>query len=149
MNLRLGKIYESARAASGYTQERWAEYLGVSTEAVRSYELGKYFPTDEVLLRMADISGNKALPYWHLSQKSRVAADILPKLEGTKSLPEAVLALLVQIEDFQEDGLKELMRIAADGKITRDEGPIFDDCLRQLQQLIQKAYALVYAEEEP
>ena len=147
MNLRLGKIYESARTASGFTQERWAEYLGVSTEAVRCYELGKYVPTDEELMRMADISGNKALPYWHLSQKSRVAAEILPKIKKKKSLPEAVLALLVQIEDFQEDGLKQLMRIAADGKITRDETAVFDDCLRQLQQLIQKAYALTYAEE--
>ena len=147
MNLALGKIYANARVASGYTQERWAEYIGVSTEAVRSYELGSYLPTDEVLLKMADISGMKALPYWHLSQKSRVAAEILPKLEGTKSLPEAVLALLVQIEDFQEDGLKELMRIAADGKITRDEAAIFNDCLTQLQKLMQKAFALTYAEE--
>ena len=147
MNLRLGKIYESARAASGYTQERWAEYLGVSTEAVRSYELGKYFTTDEVLLRMADISGNKALPYWHLSQKSRVAAEILPKLEGTKSLPEAVLALLVQIEDFQEDGLKELMRIAADGKVSEDEVAAYRTAVAEIMELIRRAYACGYAKE--
>jgi transcriptional regulator with XRE-family HTH domain len=149
MNLALGKIYESARTSSGYTQERWAEYIGVSTEAVRNYELGNYLPTDEVLLKMADISGMKALPYWHLSQKSRVAAEILPKLEGTKSLPEAVLALLVQIDDFQEDGMQELIRIAADGKVTRDEAAIFNDCLLQLQNLMQKAFALTYAEETP
>lgn len=147
MNLALGKIYANARTASGYTQERWAEYIGVSTEAVRCYELGEYLPTDEVLLKMADISGMKALPYWHLSQKSRVAADILPKLEGTKSLPEAVLALLVQIDDFQEGGMQELIRIAADGKVTRDEAAIFNDCLLQLQNLMQKAFALTYAEE--
>ena len=147
MNLSLGKIYESARTASGYTQERWAEYIGVSTEAVRCYELGTYLPTDEVLLRMADISGNKALPYWHLSQKSRVAAEILPKLEGVKKLPEAVLALMVQVEDFQEDGMKELKRIAADGKVSRDEEAVFRDCLNQVMAVIQKAYALTYAEE--
>lgn len=147
MDRKSGNIYRNARITAGLTQERWAEYLGISPDSVRKYESGEMMPAEDILLMMADISGLKILPYWHLSQKSRVAAEILPKLEETKSLPEAVLALLVQIEDFQEDGLKQLVRIAADGKITRDETAVFDDCLRQLQQLIQKAYALTYAEE--
>lgn len=147
MNLRLGKIYESARTASGFTQERWAEYLGVSTEAVRSYELGKYFPTDEVLLRMADISGNKALPYWHLSQKSRIAAAILPELEDERGLPEAVLGLLIRIDDFRETGMRSLLRIASDGKVSEDEQEAYADAIAQLNNLVRCAYAVGYAKE--
>lgn len=148
MKLELGIIYANARQASGLTQERWAEYLGVSTEAVRSYELGAYLPTDEVLLRMADISGVKALPYWHLSQKSRVASSILPELDGGKTIPEAVLGLLIQIDDFREDGMKELMRIAADGKISDEERSVYQTAMRQLQNLIRRAYELGYAKEK-
>ena len=149
MDRKSGNIYRNARITAGLTQERWAEYLGISPDSVRKYESGEMMPAEDILLMMADISGLKILPYWHLSQKSRVAADILPKLEGTKSLPEAVLALLVQIDDFQEDGMQELIRIAADGKVTRDEAAIFNDCLMQLQNLMQKAFALTYAEETP
>lgn len=149
MKQNLGFIYESARRASGLTQERWSEYLGVSAEAVRGYESGAYFPTDEVLLRMADISGVKALPYWHLSQKSRVAAEILPELSDGKTIPEAVLGLLIRIEDFREDSMKELMRIAEDGKITEDERETYRLAMRRLQEMIRAAYELGYAKETP
>ena len=83
-----GNIYKNARRASGLTQERWAEYLGVSTEAVRQYESGTIMPGDDVLLMMADISGMKILPYWHLSRKSRIAGAILPELDDQKGLPD-------------------------------------------------------------
>ncbi|MBR6353965.1 MAG: helix-turn-helix transcriptional regulator, partial [Oscillospiraceae bacterium] len=46
-------IYRNARQVSGLTQERWAEALGLSAEAVRQYEAGKILPSDEVVLRMA------------------------------------------------------------------------------------------------
>ena len=140
-----GNIYRNARQASGLTQERWAEFLGVSVEAVRQYETGVIMPGEDVLLMMADISGIKALPYWHLSRKSRIAAKILPELEEEKGLPEAVLALLIQIEDFREDGLRRLTRIAADGKVSDDEAEDYEEALRQMTELVRRAYALGYA----
>ena len=96
---------------------------------------------------MADISGVKALPYWHLSRKSRIAAKILPELEEEKGLPEAVIGLLIQTDDFREDGMQELLRIAADGKISDEEKEIYTDSLRQLQELIRRAFALGFAKE--
>ena len=142
-----GNIYRIARRASGYTQERWAEYLGVSPEAVRQYENGTIMPAEDVLLMMADLSGMKILPYWHLSRKSRIAGAILPELDEQKGLPEAVLALLIQIDEFREDGLARLMRIAADGKVSEDESESYDCAISQLQKLIRKAYELGYAKE--
>ena len=145
MELTYGNIYRNARRAAGLTQERWAEFLGISVDSIRNYEAGVSFPQDDVLLQMADISGMKILPYWHLSMKSRIGGRILPELEEEKGLPEAVLALLVQIEDFQETGMKDLARIAADGKISEDEKEVFRNCLRQLRLLIRDAFALGYA----
>lgn len=140
-------IYRSARLAAGLTQERWAEFLGVSVEAVRQYEGGLIMPGEEVLLRMADISGMKILPYWHLSRKSRLAATILPELEEQRGLPEAVLSLLIQIESFQDSGLKALMRIAQDGHVDEQELPEFDEALRQLRDVVRSAYAIGYAKD--
>lgn len=148
MKQSLGNIYKNARQAAGLTQERWAECLGISAESVRQYEAGIIMPGEDVLLMMADISGMKILPYWHLSQKSRIASRILPELEEQKGLPEAVLALLIQIDDFREDGLRRLTRIAADGKISEDEEEDYQEALRQITELVRRAYALGYAETE-
>ena len=142
-----GNIYKNARRASGYTQERWAEFLGISTEAVRQYETGANMPGEAIVLRMADISGMKILPYWHLSQKSRLAAAILPELEEQPALPEAVLGLLIQIEDFKDSGLKKLLRIAADGKVDESEAQEYAEAVVQLLELVKRAYALGYAKE--
>ena len=142
-----GNIYRNARKASGLNQERWAEFLGISPEAVRQYEGGIIMPGEDVLLRMADISGMKILPYWHLSRKSRLAAAILPELDEQQGLPEAVLALLIQIEDFKDSGLKKLLRIAADGKVDQDEAKEYAEAVAQLSELVKRAYALGYAKE--
>lgn len=142
-----GNIYRNARKAAGFTQERWAEFLGISPEAVRQYESDIIMPGEEVLLRMADISGLKILPYWHLSRKSRLAASILPELEEQRGLPEAVLGLLIQIENFQDNGMKALIRIAQDGHVAEDELQDFDEAVQQLRDLVRSAYALGYAKD--
>ena len=143
-----GNIYYNARRAAGLTQERWAEFLGVSTEAVRQYEGGSIMPGEEVLLRMADISGMKILPYWHLSRKSRLAASILPELEQEPGLPEAVLGLLIRIDDFRDGGMEKLLRIAADGKVSDDERQIYAEALAELREVIRAAYAIGYSKDQ-
>ncbi len=146
MKERSGNIYRNARQTAGLTQERWAEYLGISPEAVRQYEGGIIMPGDEVVLKMAEVSGMHILAYWHLVRKSRLAAKILPELEEQKGLPEAVLGLLIQLDDFREDGMKQLVRIAADGKIDEDETEEYLRILEQLRELLRRGYELSYAE---
>lgn len=139
-------IYRTCRKTAGFTQERWAEHLGVSVEAVRQYEGGIIMPGDEVVTRMAEVSGMHIIAYWHLSRKSRLAAAILPELEEQKGLPEAVLGLLIQLDDFREDGMKKLVRIAADGKIDEDETEDYLQILEQLRELLRRGYELSFAE---
>ena len=137
-------IYRIARDTAGLTQERWAENLGISTEAVRQYENGTIMPGDDIVLQMAEISGQLILPYRHLVRKSRVAAAILPELDDELGLSETVLSLLIQIDDFRENGLKQLIRIAADGKISEDEAERYENAMQQLLRIVSLAMSLSY-----
>ena len=140
-----GNIYRDARRTAGLTQERWAELLGLSVEAVRLYEGGKNLPSDEVVLRMAEAAGQWILCYWHLARKSRCAMAILPDVKA-RTLPEAVLNLIVRINDFSKRGLEDLTRLAADGKIDQGEVLAFGECLAELRELVAAAYEIEYAE---
>lgn len=137
-------LYQNARRTAGLTQERWAEVLGISVEAVRQYETDRILPSDEVVLRMAEVAGQPIVCYWHLTHKSRVAGTILPEVSD-RQLPEAVLNLMVKVRDFKASGLEDLTRIAADGKVDNGEMPAYREAIRQLQDLIQAAYELQYA----
>ncbi len=139
-------IYRDARITAGLTQERWAELLGISADSVRAYETDKVTPSDEVVLRMAEAAGQQIVCYWHLIRKSRAAAQLLPTVERG-SLPQAVLDLIVLTEDFQQDGMKTLARLAADGKISADERRDYDEVLEQLRGLIAAALRVQFAEE--
>lgn len=140
-------IYQDARRTAGLTQERWAELLGISVDAVRQYETDRILPSDEVVLRMAEAAGQQIICYWHLIHKSRVAASLLPELDR-KRLPEAVLSLLVAVRHFQDDGMRELTRIAADGKISPEEQADYMTAMEQLQSVVREALHLQFAEEE-
>lgn len=140
-------IYQDARRTAVLTQERWAELLGISVDAVRQYETDRILPSDEVVLRMAEAAGQQIICYWHLIHKSRVAASLLPELDR-KRLPEAVLSLLVAVQHFQDDGMRELTRIAADGKILQEEQADYMTAMEQLQSVVREALHLQFAEEE-
>lgn len=140
-------IYQDARRTAGLTQERWAELLGISVDAVRQYETDRITPSDEVALRMAEAAGQQIICYWHLLHKSRVAAELLPDLDRRK-LPEAVLTLLVAVEKFREKGLRALVLAATDGKISPDEADEYSSALDQLHDLIRAAFGIEFAEEE-
>ena len=147
MQADLDNIYRNARRTSGLTQERWAELLGVSAEAVRQYEAGIILPGDEIAVKMAEACGQHIVCYWHLLNKSRAAASVLPELRQ-RALPEAVLTLLAKVKDFQSDGLEDLLRIAADGRVDESERELYGAALRQLRELITAAWELQYAKEK-
>ena len=140
-------LYYNARRTAGLTQERWAEVLGISVESVRLYETGVNMPSDEIALRMAEVAGQQIICYWHLLHKSKAAARMLPQLEK-KPLPEAVLSLFAQIRDFSEDGLEDLIRIAADGRVDPDEREPYEYAMRQLKALVSAGLHVEYAETE-
>lgn len=148
MTDKIRNIYYNARQAAGLTQERWTELLGVSPEAVRQYEAGAYIPADDVARRMAELAGLPVLGYWHLCRKSSLAEEILPEVERV-SLPMAVCRLLAAMQAFtsQTRGA-ELLRIAADGRISALEAEGFRKIVGDLDEIVQAALQVKYARNE-
>ena len=77
-------IYKTARTVAGLTQERWAEAVGVSVDSIRGYEAGAVIPADETVRAMSEISGLAPLSYWHLCNKSTLAADSPQNVENLR-----------------------------------------------------------------
>ena len=141
-------ICKIGRQAAGMTQERWAEALEVSVEAVRGYEAGLYMPSDDLALRMADIAAMPVLSHWHLLNKSAAARALIPdvKLLG---LSMATVRLLAAIGRFQTAHRADrLLEIAADGRISELEKVDFRAILEELQEITTAALELKYAKEE-
>lgn len=138
-------IYKNARQSAGYTQERWAEVLGISIESVRLYETGRSLPSDEVATMMSEIALMPVLCYRHLLAKSRVANDILPEVDQV-DLPRAVLQLICRMRRFGEKNLTDkLMEIAEDGRVDEFERAQFDQIVEELGEIIQAAMTVKFA----
>lgn len=137
-------IYKTARTVAGLTQERWAEAVGVSVDSIRGYESGNVIPADETVKAMSEISGLAPLSYWHLCNKSTLAADVLPDVEQLP-LPQAVVQLLVAISEFSEDH-GNLLAMAADGRITPDEAVEWDGIKKRLDRVVKAALTVKVAE---
>lgn len=137
-------IYKTARKVAGLTQERWAEAVGVSVDSIRGYENGAVIPTDETVRAMSEISGLSPLSYWHLCNKSALAADVLPDVEQLP-LPLAVVQLLLALDDFNAFN-GDLIRLAADGKISSDEAQYWESIIKRLDGIIQAALQVKVAE---
>jgi len=141
-------ICKIGRTYAGMTQERWAEAIDCSPESIRLYESGRGMPSDDAVTRMIEVCSMPVLGYWHLLNKSRVAADILPPVEEC-SLPKAVVQLLRRIRDFADrHRTDDLLDIAEDGKIDADERGTFNAIIKELEGIVQASMQLKYAKEE-
>ena len=146
MSANTENIYKRARTTAGLTQERWAEQLGISVESVRLYESGTGLPSDEVVTRMIEVAVLPVLGHWHLMNKSRVAAEILPEVRAVP-LAQAVVQLLHRIREFDErHRVRELLSIAEDGQIDSAERDDFNSIVKELDGIVQAAMALKFSE---
>lgn len=144
MDTKYRNDYKTARRFAGMTQERWAEAIGCSVDSVRAYETGARTPSDDIVVSMCEISGHSTLAYWHLRNRSPLAADVLPDVEQLP-LPQAVVQLLVAIEQFGEDH-GNLLAMAADGKISADEALEWQGIKKRLDLVVKAALQVKVAE---
>lgn len=126
------------------TQERWAEAVGVSVDSIRTYENGSVLPSDATVAAMCEISNHTALGYWHIRNKSTLAAETLPEIEQLP-LPQAVVQLIRAIHAFKDHN-DALLDLAADGKITLDERNNWDGVVMRLDDIIRAAIQVKVAE---
>lgn len=136
--------YKTARKFAGLTQERWAEAIGCSVRSIRDYETGVQIPPDDIVLSMCEISGHVAVAYWHMRNKSPLAAEVLPEVEQLP-LPQAVVQLLCAINNFK-DYHGDLLSLAADGKITTSEAAAWENIVARLDAVIRAAIQVKVAE---
>ena len=139
-------ICRIARDATSRTQERFAEMIGVSAEAVRQYEAGTIMPGDDVVTAMIEVSGMPVLGYWHLLNKSRVAGHLLPEVERLP-LSQAVCQLLHRLREFSEKHRDDdLLWISANGKVDPGEQErVFDQISDELDLIVQASLQLKFA----
>ena len=96
---------------------------------------------------MAEVAGQQIICYWHLLQKSKAAASLLPQVEK-RPLPESVLHLLVLLKDFLNGGMQDLARIASDGHVDADERKTYNEAIQSLQKVMAAGLCVEYAEED-
>lgn len=137
-------ICKIGRQTAGLTQERWAEAIDVSVEAVRQYEAGKIQPSDDVAVRLAEVAGLPILGYWHLLNKGRIS-DGLPDIEPAP-LAEAVCGFAAAFHAFlMSRHTDALIQIARDGRVDDVEAEEFRQILEDVDELCAAAAALRYA----
>lgn len=130
--------YQKARKTTCLTQEQAAERLGLSTESLKQYELGKRVPANAVVWQMVQIYDTSWLALEHLRDTSE-ALGVLPEVI-VQSLPTAAIQLINRVLDFADRRRdRQLLRIAEDGVIDEAERPEFDDIVRDLDGIVGAA----------
>ena len=130
--------YQKARKMTCLTQEQAAERLGLSTESLKQYELGKRVPSNAVVWQMVQIYDTSWLALEHLRDTSE-ALGVLPEMT-VQSLPTAAIQLINRVLDFADRHRdRQLLRIAEDGVIDEAERPEFDDIVRDLDGIVGAA----------
>lgn len=126
-------IYKTVRKSAGFTQERAAQLLNVSVDALRDYEQGQRPVPSDVASAMCDVYQAPYLAVQHLRLSSELGRRVVPEIQ-LKDLPEAVLGVLAAVQKFvaKRDALVE---IASDGQISADEQAEWDEIMQLMDNL--------------
>lgn len=139
-------IYQIARESAGLTQEKSSELMDISVDSLRAYEGGKRIPPDKVVIKMIEIYNTQYLAYQHLKTSAEVGQKYLPNIEII-DLPTAVLNLQTHVGDYI-DCEKLLVRIASDGKVSKDEECDFERIAKELNDIVEAIYAFKFARQK-
>ena len=135
-------MYARYRRAAGLTQERAAELLDCGTRSLQRWEGGECSPPDDMVVLMGDVYQAPTLAVEHLRAVSAAARDLLPDIEP-RSLSEAACGLLAAIREFEvNESDLELMKIAADGKVSSEEEKRYGHIMSQLFEIMDRAWEL-------
>ena len=138
-------ICSACRKAAHFSQEQWAEALHVSVDTVKGWERNIRIPSNYHVCLMVDLCGESWYAYKHLRQTSD-CLGVLPDTDR-QPLPLAVIRLVNRIIRFADQNRdKQLLQIAEDGVIDEKERPIYDEIVRELNDIVGAAYTLRYAE---
>ena len=145
-----GNALKGARLSSNYTQERAAEAIGCSVDAIRAWESGSRRPEVETVERLAIVYETKWLPQIYLRElSSGVLSETLPEFRPGVPLPQATLGVLDKLNKFfARHSDSRLISIGADGVIDAKERPEFDAIMADLGELARAYEELRYAKQD-
>lgn len=138
----MGNIYRACREeAAKYndklkSRESTAELLGISTSTLSNYELGitKTVPVDIVVM-MADLYNSPQLKNLYCKKECPIGRQ-LPVATEIDGLASVTVRLLNGLDDEEIQKIKrQLLNIAADGKIDDSEKEEFDHIMDSLDSL--------------
>lgn len=139
-----GNIYRACREeAAKYndklkSRESAAELLGISTSTMSNYELGitKTVPVDIVVM-MADLYNSPQIKNLYCKRECPIGKQ-LPVATEIDTLAGVTVRLLNDLDDKSvQDMKRQLLNIAADGKIDDSEKEEFEGIMGNLDALVR------------
>lgn len=118
------------------SRESAAELLGISTSTLANHELGvtKNVPPDTVVM-MADLYRMPELKNYYCKNECPIGRDF-PFATEADGLQGITVRILNGLDDDTIRSMKkQLIMIAADGKITQDEQEAFEEIVDSLESL--------------
>lgn len=138
---------QRARLRSGLTQEALAELANYSTDSVRAWESGARSCPIDALGILSEILDAPWLTGVYLREVSQSNLnELIPDFTVGRPLPEAAaeyISCVLELVDGKFD--RKLLRMIADGKISDDEQPIYDEIMEAAARSIKAYYEMRYA----
>ncbi len=132
-------LYLMSRTKAGYSRAEASGRLYVDESTLERYESGKTVPTHDRVLEMAELYGDKTLAHRHCTEICPLG-QIHDPIEDS-DFPTAVLGLISRYNDVGNK-LDELIRIAADGKVSPDEVDAYGRIEKMMLMLRKKITTL-------
>lgn len=122
------------------SREGAAEVTGIDRTRIAYIELGTVTPYPEEILLLSDYYNAPELMNHYCSHMCPLGKQTVEPIE-LKELTTATLQLLSSLRDIPEI-TDELVDIAEDGVIDKDEAPTMEGILRKLRQAAKKIHTL-------
>lgn len=140
---------QRARLGSGLTQEALAERAGYSSDSVRAWESGARTCPIDALGILSEILDAPWLTGVYLRESSRSGLEeLIPDFKVGRPLPEAAadyISCVLDLIDGKFD--RKLLRMIADGKISDDEQPVFEEIMEAAAKSIKAYYEMRFAKK--
>lgn len=126
-------MFRTARTKAGMSREEAAQRLYIGTRTLSDYETGRTIAPPDVVMRMAEVYQDQALPAEYCSKVCPIGQVLAHSVERSE-FTVTVLRVLKEFADVEK--LKEqLIEIASDGKICPHEEDEFRAIMKEMVEL--------------
>lgn len=126
-------MLRTARNNAGITREEAAHRIYVGTRTLADYELGRTIAPPDVIMKMAEVYGEPALPADYCAKVCPIGQVLAHSLNRSE-FAVTVLRLLKEFTDVEH--LRDsLIHIASDGRVNPHEEAEFTAIMRELVEL--------------